>query len=147
MEPEHEDAMRTDFAELVRLRDEVLHAEVLDRPNSEVKALDDQRHNLEQRWSNGPHAQAWKHLCSAYRDWERNPERVRQFLAWTEHYRDIGHERLTAVEQRNIEQARELSGNTFHVDYERNAPDAARFTPEMPVPAFGPVRRRIERGR
>ncbi|WP_191094281.1 hypothetical protein [Nocardia colli] len=147
MEHEHEDAMRTDFAELVRLRDEVVHAEVSDCPDTEVEALDDQRHTLDQRWTNGPHSEAWQHLCAAYTNWEQDPEGVRRFLAWTEHYREIGYEQLTAVERRNIEQARELSGNTFHVDYERNAPDAARFTPEVPVPAFGPARRRIERGR
>ncbi|MFC9434004.1 hypothetical protein [Nocardia sp. NPDC057030] len=58
-----------------------------------------------------------------------------------------GDQQLTEVEQRSIEQARELSGNTSAVDYEPNAPDAARFTPEMPDLGFGPTRRRVERGR
>ncbi|WP_107656041.1 hypothetical protein [Nocardia suismassiliense] len=149
MEREHEEAMRVDFAELVRLRDEVFHAEDLGQPASEIDRLADQRYDIDARWLGSPHHEDWRYLHTAYNDWVRAPEATRRFLDWIEHYRDLGHEQVSQVQQRSLEQARELAGETFQVDYERNAPDVARFTPDTPVPVFGAARQRrgIERGR
>ncbi|WP_378736702.1 hypothetical protein [Nocardia brasiliensis] len=147
MEREHEEAMRADFAELVRLRHEVFHAEDSGQPAAEIDRLDYQRYDIDTRWMKSPHHTEWGYLHTAYNDWVRAPHATRRFLDWVEHYRELGHEQVTEVEQRSLEQARELAGETFQVDYERNTPDAARFTPETPVPTFGRTRQSVERRR
>ncbi|MEU7141710.1 hypothetical protein ABZ942_19825 [Nocardia sp. NPDC046473] len=149
MEREHEEAMRVDFAEHTRLNAELFHAEYLDRWDADTDEQARQRDQIHERWSASPHAEQWNYLRKAHHGWGLHPDRTRQFMDWVEHYRDLGHDQVTDVQRRSLEQARELAGETFPVDYERNAPDVARFTPQTPVPVFGAARQRrgIERGR
>ncbi|MFD0000159.1 hypothetical protein [Nocardia sp. NPDC127526] len=150
MQPEHEEAMRADFAERVRLIDEVYHAEHLDATSQEIEQYHRGIDRLDTAWSQGPHQQEWHYLRIAYTSWTRDANGARQHLDWARYYRDeIGQDQLTAVQWRSIEQAQELSGNTFAVDYERNAPDTYRCAPGTPIPKFGADRDRapIERER
>lgn len=149
MEREREDAMRTDFAERVRLNEELFHAEYLDRWDSGSDEQARRRDEINARWSAGPDAEQWSYLGKAHRSWSWDPEQMRDYMDWLDHYRDLGHEMVDEVRRRSLEQTQELSGNTFQVGYESNTADAARFTPEVPLPVFGAARRvrKIERGR
>ncbi|MFD6156386.1 hypothetical protein ACFWF7_38695 [Nocardia sp. NPDC060256] len=149
MEREHEDAMRTDFAERVRLNEELFHAENLGSWDSDSDEQARRRDEINSRWSAGPHAEQWAYLNKAHHSWEWDPKLTRDYMDWLDHYRRLGHEMVDDIQRRSLEQTQELSGNTFQVGYERNAPDVARFTADTPVPVFGTARQRlgIERGR
>ncbi|WP_433562321.1 hypothetical protein ACQP1O_33220 [Nocardia sp. CA-151230] len=136
--------MRTDFAERVRLTGEIDHAtyELAATPQ-ELADLDARRRQLDSAWETRPHSRDWHYLNTAFRTWAYAPEHGRQHLEWARYYRDeVGQDQLTAVQWRSIEQAQELSGNTFDVPYERNAPDTYRCAPGTPIPKFGADRQR-----
>ncbi|QVI22905.1 hypothetical protein KHQ06_08055 [Nocardia tengchongensis] len=117
---------------------------------AELEALNTQRNRLDGFWYRGPHAEQWRYLNRAFSTWAFAPEEARKHFEWAEYYRDeIGQDQLTAVQWRSVEQAQELSGNTFQVDYERNAPDTYRCAPGTPILRFGADRDRppIERER
>ncbi|QLY34002.1 hypothetical protein [Nocardia huaxiensis] len=150
MEPEHEEAMRADFAECVRLTDEIYHAEHLGATNQELDQYERSINRLGTAWTQGPHHEEWHYLRRAFAAWTSDPDAARRHLEWARYCRDeVGQDQLTAVQWRSIEQAQELSGNTFAVDYERNAPDVYRCAPGTPIPKFGADRDRapIERSR
>ncbi|MFE3195019.1 hypothetical protein ACFXHA_38855 [Nocardia sp. NPDC059240] len=149
MEFEHEEAMRTDFAERIRLTYERNHAEFeLGATPDELAGIDAARRRIEQAWEAGPHSRDWRYLGIAFRTWACAPEDARQHLEWARYYRDeVGQDQLDPVQWRSLEQAQELSGNTFEVDYERNGPDTYRHAPGTPILEFGNTRRQIERGR
>ncbi|QUN18007.1 hypothetical protein [Nocardia seriolae] len=147
MHREHEETMRVDFAEHVRLTSEMVLA-LSSGTRTELHELDAQRSRLDLSWQQGPHAEDWRYLNKAYSAWAFAPEQARQHLDWARYYRDeIGQDQLSAVQWRSIEQAQELSGNAFEVPYERNAPDTYRCAPGTPILEFGADRRRIERER
>ncbi|MVU79483.1 hypothetical protein GPX89_19820 [Nocardia sp. ET3-3] len=150
MQPEHEEAMRVDFAERVRLTDEMGLALQTSATEAELADLDMQRNSIDIGWYRGPHAKDWRYLNIAFNTWAFAPEQARQHLDWAKYYRDeVGQDQLTPLQWRSIEQAQELSGNTFEVPYERNAPDTYRCAPGTPILRFGADRDRppIERGR
>ncbi|WP_330183840.1 hypothetical protein OHB26_09545 [Nocardia sp. NBC_01503] len=142
--------MRSDFAEHVRLTDELAHAMNQRATQPEIDDISRRRTQIDTGWYTGPHATDWRHLNLAFETWQFAPEQARRHLSWAQYYRDeVGQDQLTPVQWRNIEQAQELSSNTFEVDYERNAPDAYRWSPDTPTPTFGTDRphRSIQRER
>lgn len=103
MLPEHEEAMRVDFAERAALERQLderhTDAATVEQVCNRIDAIDD-------RWDTGPHAEQWRFLGDTYAEWDQRPVAMREHLDRLRHQRAAGHDiGLSDVQFRSVEQA------------------------------------------
>ncbi|NKY48375.1 hypothetical protein [Nocardia cerradoensis] len=103
MLPEHEEAMRVDFAERAALDRQLderdMDAATVERVCDRIDAIDD-------RWDTGPHAKQWRFLGDAYAEWDQRPVAMREHLERLRRQHAAGHDiGMSEVEYRSVEQA------------------------------------------
>ncbi|MGY1946164.1 hypothetical protein [Nocardia asiatica] len=139
MEREHEEAMRTEFAEYTKLTEQMYRPDATD---TDIDRITQQRSEIGQRWGEGPHAEHWSYLSDAYEDWRQAPDTMLRFLDNIDHN---GGEGVTDVQHRSLRQAGQLAGR----DSEKVRDAARRYidraTSQQSTPRSG--RGQIERGR
>ncbi|WP_036499208.1 hypothetical protein [Nocardia aobensis] len=123
MLPEHEEAMRADFAERAAL-DRQLDERDTDPATAErvcdrIDAIDD-------RWDTGPHARQWAFLHHVYADWDTRPVAMSEDLDRLRAERAAGHDiGLSDVEFRSVEQAGALI-DPHLIQHEQQRPQRSR---------------------
>lgn len=107
MHPEHEEAMRTDFADRVATAWAATWPGVTDAEACEIACSVAE---YDQRWSSGPHAQHWAFLHACYLDWQRHPAQMRLLTADVDVHRAIyDNAGLTDIHRRSLRQAGHLT--------------------------------------
>ncbi|MGW4849122.1 hypothetical protein [Nocardia brasiliensis] len=107
MNREHEEAMRTEFTEIARMREHALRAST---PETEMNDLFARVEATHQRWNAGAHTEHWHYLDGAHEDWRRRPETMARFLDGVDYDRTSGYrDGMTDIEYRSQCQARDLT--------------------------------------
>lgn len=124
MLPEHEEAMRVDFAKRAALDRQLderdMDAATVERVCDRIDAIDD-------RWETGPHAKQWAFLGDSYAEWDQRPVAMREHLERLRHQRAAGHDTgLSDVEYRSVEQAGALIDPQLTQPHDRQRPERSR---------------------
>jgi hypothetical protein len=105
MQPEHEEAMRQEFAHGVELGKRMYNVDT----EAEIEQLGAQQEEIGRRWQEGPHAEHWQFLNDAWHDWREAPDTMARLAD------NIAHERaqnggcgFDEVQVRSLDQARQL---------------------------------------
>ncbi|WP_067666037.1 hypothetical protein [Nocardia miyunensis] len=101
MDPAQEQAMRTAFAEVYRLRG----AAATTDSETGARQLTDQAEAISAAWHSGPDAAAWEWLDQVTEDWPDAPDRMRQITDNVRHDLRLGESPFTPLEYRSLDQA------------------------------------------
>lgn len=109
MNPEHEEAMRRDFARFAELSAAADRARAgVERPRI-LRA----RNAIGQRWEDGPHADQWRYLEMAHWQWANNPAALARSLDRLDRGEPAWFERgLTDVQHRSLAQVHDAITTT-----------------------------------
>jgi hypothetical protein len=115
--PEHEEALRTEFTQFVHLEHDTLRVQARlgggrGLSSEHYEQLLRQQHEIQQRWIDGPHTDAWTSLHRCYREFVEHPEVMQNLARGADDPRD---RQWTPLARRHLQHAGPLADTTLRL--------------------------------